>query len=822
MPTSADHSAHAEPPPLAGMRVLELATGIAGPYAGRLLAGAGATVVKVEPSGGDPARRQPVDDVPLAPDELSPLFVHLNAGKLNCAADSVEPSWPDVVIASDTLAGLAGGPWDPQRLDARTAGGERVPKLVTVTAWGADANDPGVIADELLVQTATGFLGFNGDEGAEPLRLPGWQAQYCAGGLAAWAAHLIGRRPEMHMDVSWLGALLTAVELCYCDSLHCERRRPLVGPHPPTAYPSGAIRCADGYVCPGSIRRDDWEMQCLHLGVPEWIDDPELSHRHRRARHIDKIREVIEPWYAARTKRELFQFALETPWAVGMVMTPLDALEDEHLADRGFLGEVETASSAAQAPIRPFRAPGLPVPAQRVSETAADPFPAADAHEPEARLPEAAGSASPGPGTAGSASSEDAGPGSASLRPASRLRVIEMTIAWAGPYIGNLLTPLGIDVIKIEAQNPFDGFRTQRPYDHGMAPGLEHLVGDSRFYEAGGHFNAVNKGKRDCVVTLATPEGRAAFMELVRNCDALVANFSAHVLPQLGLDFETLVEVNPRIVLVRMPAFGVDGPYADAVGFGSIIEAMGGMGHRQGYEHEGARISNIYFPDPIAGITAGFALLSGLHHAEHTGTGIEIDVSQQEGTWQHSGEALVLASTAGRDIGRMGNREPGAAWSGFIECTDGWLAVIADGSAHDPALGYNAANVIEGLLDEIRDNGGRPTRTRADLHMNLRLAGVRTEFCWDPWTAPYHQPLADRIEIVEHPVTGPMRHIASPFTLDGARPSQAGPSPLFDQHTDEVMAEVAGLDEKQIADLRADGHIGGKLPPPAELGFVYD
>ncbi|MCG8531194.1 MAG: CoA transferase, partial [Desulfovibrionales bacterium] len=94
-------------------------------------------------------------------------------------------------------------------------------------------------------------------------------------------------------------------------------------------------------------------------------------------------------------------------------------------------------------------------------------------------------------------------------------------------------------------------------------------------------------------------QGKAAFMELVRNCDGLVANFSAHVLPQLGLDFEMLAEVNPRIVLVRMPAFGVDGPYAGAVGFGSIIEAMGGMGHRQGYEHEGARISNIYFPDPI-------------------------------------------------------------------------------------------------------------------------------------------------------------------------------------------------------------------------------
>ncbi len=778
------------------MKVLEVATGIAGPFAGRLLAGAGATVLKVEPPDGDPARHQPVDDVPLQNGELSPLFVHLNAAKLNCAADDLDPSWPDVVIASDTLAGLAGSPWDPQRLTARAAAGDPAPKLVTVTAWGADADDPGVIADELLVQTATGFLGFNGDEGAEPLRLPGWQAQYTAGGLAAWAAHLILRRPETHMDVSWLGALLTAVELCYCDALHCDRPRPLVGPHPPTAYPSGAIRCADGYVCPGSIRRDDWEMQCLHLGVPEWIDDPELSHRHRRVRHIDKIREVIEPWYQSRTKRELFQFALETPWAVGMVMTPLDALNDEHLVARGFLGNIETPAGSAVGPIRPFTAVGVPVPNQRVSDRGTDSLPALT-----------------------NGSRNDAAP---ALCPAHQLRVIEMTIAWAGPYVGNLLTPLGIDVIKIEAQNPFDGFRTQRPYDHGMAPGLEHLVEDNRFYEAGGHFNAVNKGKRDCVVTLSTPEGREAFMELVRNCDALVANFSAHVLPQLGLEFETLAEVNPRIVLVRMPAFGIDGPYADAVGYGSIIEAMGGLGHRQGYEHEGARISNIYFPDPIAGIAAGFALLSGLHHAEHTGQGIEIDVSQQEGTWQHSGEAIVLASAAGRDIGRMGNREPGTAWSGFIEGTGGWLAAIADTSDGSPTPKFDAANVIRGLLDEIEANSGAPTRTREDLQAILHAAGARTEPCRDPWTAPGHSPLVDHIEIVEHPVTGQRRHIASPFTLDGKRPTPTGPAPLFDQHTDEVMAEVAGLSTDQIANLRAEGHIGGELPPPAELGFVYD
>ncbi len=769
----------ADTPPLRGLRVLEYATGIAGPYAGRLLASLGATVVKVEPDGGDPARRQPVDDEPLG-DGPSPLNVHLNAGKQNAAAEAVDPEWAHVVLSSDVLADLAGTALDPDRLATRREACEPAPRLVTVTAWGADADQPGIIADELLVQTATGFLGFNRDEDGPPLRLPGWQSQYVAGGLASAAAQLILRTDANHIDVSWLGALLTATELCYGDALHCQRRRDIVGPHPPTSFPSGAIPCKDGHVCPGSIRPIDWEMQCLFYGIPEWIDDRELRHRHWRVPHVDRVWKRIEPWYAERTKREIFQLALDSPWAAGMVMTPLDALADEHLAARGYLDTIDVdGHEPTTGPIRPFVARGLPVGDQRVRATGADQGPA------------------PGDGPAPPLE----------LRRFEDLRVIEMTISWAGPYVGNILGPLGVDIVKIESTSPFDGFRTQRPYDHGMRPGQEDLVHDNRFYEAGGLFNAVNKGKRDCVVSLSDPEGREAFLELVRHSDALVANFSAHVLTQLGLDIETLLSVNPRFVVVRMPAFGVTGPYSDAVGYGSIVEAMGGMGHRQGYEHEGARISNLYFPDPVAGIHAANALLAGLVAADLTGHGQEIDLSHQEAMWQHSGEALVLAAREGRDIGRMGNREPGVELATFVQCSDNWVAVVATGSA----------------VDEARRMIGSAAETEAaHLVDALRGVGAGAEICLDPWTAPDEDRVRSRLDVVDHPITGPMRHLASPYTVDGTRPTPRSHAPLFDQHTDEVFAEVGGLSPERIAELRAGGHIGGELPPPAELGFVYD
>ncbi len=186
--------------PLAGLRILETATGIAGPYAGRLLAMLGATVVKVEPPAGDPARRQPVDDEPVS--GTSPLFVHLNAGKRNVAPDAVDRGWAHVVI-DDRVRGEL----DPAEL----TGG---PRLVSVTPWGVDGPRRGRIDDELIVQAQSGFLGFNRDPDGPPLRLPGWPAQYMAGALAAAGALASHRAVGHHVDISWLAALLNSVELC--------------------------------------------------------------------------------------------------------------------------------------------------------------------------------------------------------------------------------------------------------------------------------------------------------------------------------------------------------------------------------------------------------------------------------------------------------------------------------------------------------------------------------------------------------------------------------------------------------------------------------
>ncbi|MEL7157240.1 MAG: CoA transferase [Actinomycetota bacterium] len=744
--------------PLHGVRVLETATGIAGPYAGRLLAMLGAEVVKVEPDAGDPARRQPIDDEPV--DDDSPLYVHLNGAKANVAAGDVEPGWAEIVI-DDAVA--AEGARPPAEGD---------PLLVSVTPWGFEGPRSGVIGDELIVQAQSGFLGFNRDPDQPPLRLPGWPAQYMAGSVAATGALAAMRTASRHVDVSWLAAFLSSVELAYADALHCRRPRTPVGAHPPTAFPSGAIPCADGFVTPGSLRAVDWEMQFLLYGRPDLIENDEYFQRQKRVAHIDELWDIIRPWYAERTKREIFQNALDTPWAIGMVMTPTDALADEHLRHRQVFTDIDTPTGSVHVIGSVWQGPGLPCPAQRVSARAADPVPPAPEAEP------------------------------VDLAPLEGLRLIEMTVAWAGPYVGNLLAPHGVDVIKIEAQNPFDGWRALRPYDHGMRPGQEEMIDDHRFFEASGLFNALNRGKRGCVLSLAAAEGREVFLDMVREADAIVANFSAHVLPSLGLDWATLEGVNPGLVVVRMPAFGVDGPYSGAAGYGSIIEAMGGIGHRQGYDHEGARISNIYYPDPVAGVHAAVALLAGLHHRDRTGRGGEYDLSHQEATWSLHGDALVLADRSGRDVGRMGNREPGVAVSGVFRTAEGWVAVCGPPAA-------------EAAVD------GSAHRATDEVVAAVDAAGGTAVPVLDPWSAPAVPPLVDWLETVDHPVTGPVDQLANPIVMDGVRPLTRRPAPLFDQHTDEVIAELTGYDQERLDRLRADEVIGGELPAPATIGLRF-
>ena len=724
------------PPPLAGLRVLELADGIGGPYAGRLLAMLGATVVKVEPPGGDPARRKQVDDVPLAEGETSALYLHLNAGKLNVAADEAPPlAWADVVLHNKVRSQLAGTDLDP----SLPAGGDQ-PLLVTVTAWGFDAAEPGTIEDELLVEAASGCIAVTGNEGDAPLRLPGWQAQYQAGATAAVGVLAALRMPgTRHLDVPWIAALQVGMELEFADRLMAGRSRHPSGPFPPAAFPGGALPCKDGHVCPGSYRDVDWEMQSIFYEMPELYEDPRFNSRAARSQRVEELWELIKPWYASKTKREIFQYCLDSPWTVGMVITGADALADEHLAARASIGTLDTPDGPVRAPVRPFLLPGVPVADQRVRVTGEngrpDPAPRAEV----------------------------------SRAPMAGLRMLELTVAWAGPFVGNFLGALGMDVIRLEAVRPFEGYRLMRLHPDSDPAPVKELRGTRDWLEASNIFCAVNRNKRGLALDLSGEAGQEVFRDLARNVDVVLCNFTERVLPSLGLGYDVLRELNDDIVVVRMPAFGTSGPYSHCAGYALVVEAMGGFAARWGYPDEGARVSDTYWPDSVAGTHAALAVMTAIERRDRTGQGCEIDFSHMDVMWSQLGEGLVVADRRGSDIGRMGNREPGVAGSGIFPAADGgWEARVGDRS-----------------------------------HRVVDVLGAQA----DPG-------LSYRFETVDRDVIGRVSELRTPVVIDGRPTTTRLPAPLFDQHSDAVLREVAGYDDARIAALRETKTVGGQLPVP--------
>jgi crotonobetainyl-CoA:carnitine CoA-transferase CaiB-like acyl-CoA transferase len=765
--------------PLVGVRVLELATGVAGPYAGRLLAMLGATVVKVEPAGGDPARDKQVDDEALT--GTSPLYVHLDAGKLNASAAAIEGAEWDVVIDDRVRAEIAGTGFDPgfdRGLDPARPGRLDGPLLVSVTPFGFDA-EPGVpglgaIEHEVLAQARSGIIGVQGDPGREPLRLPGWQAQYQAGATAAVAALVGLRMPGVrHLDISWTACLLTACELHVADGLGAGRRWPPTGPFPITAFPGGALPCRDGFVVPGSFRDVDWQTQCLLYDLPELIVDERYATRAARAERVDEVWGLVRGWYAERTKDEIFDLALDTPWTVGKVMAASEALVDRHLVARGFFGRLDTPDGPVVAPVRPFRTAGLPVADQRVRDTAES--------DGEAAI--------------------TAARRHVDRRPFGGLRLLEVTTAWAGPFVGNMLGALGMDVVKFEALPPFDGYRVLRLHTDSDSEAALAMKADNRWFEASALHNAVNRNKRGVVADLRAEDGRALFLEMARNADAVLCNFTAKVLPELGLGFDDLVAVNPGIVVVRMPAFGTVGPYSAKAGYGPVVEGMGGVGARFGYEDEGARISDLYWPDPVAGAHAALAILAGIERRDRTGAGCEVDLAHMEVMWNALGEGVVVAGRRGADIGRMGNREPGVEVSGFVAAAgERWVAVVGDGRT-------SAA---------VAATRGRGC---AEIVAAVRAAGGGAEVVNEVLDAVSDPRLADRFEVVEHPVTGPATQVRQPIVVDGRSTTTRRRAPLFDEHTDEVLAELAGCDAARLRELRDAKVIGGVLPVPADVGL---
>lgn len=270
---------------------------------------------------------------------------------------------------------------------------------------------------------------------------------------------------------------------------------------------------------------------------------------------------------------------------------------------------------------------------------------------------------------------ERATSGSPNHGPLHGVRILDLTQMLAGPFTTMLLADLGADVVKVEPPAG-DTTRAVGPFRAGDDLGLA----------LGGYFQSVNRGKRSVVLNLKTAEGTEQLLDLVRVCDVVVENFSAEVMDRLGVPYERLAEVNPRLVYGALRGFGDRrtgaSPYQSWPALDVVAQAMGGFLGITGTADGNPIKSGPGIGDIFPGTLLALGIVAAVRHAEHTGEGQFVDVSMYDAVLALCERLVYQHSYLGVVPRPDGNSHPLLSPFDILPTRDGWVALAAPGDHH--------------------------------------------------------------------------------------------------------------------------------------------
>lgn len=392
--------------------------------------------------------------------------------------------------------------------------------------------------------------------------------------------------------------------------------------------------------------------------------------------------------------------------------------------------------------------------------------------------------------------------------PLAGVRVLDFTRVLAGPAASLALADMGAEVIKIEPPGTGDETRTFPPIRDGESH----------------YFLSVNRGKKSIVVDLKSEAGVALVKDLAAKCDVVVENYRPGVMDRLGLGYDALSAVNPRLIYCAISGYGQTGPLKDNPSFDIVLQAMSGALSMNGDPDGLPTKLGIPMGDLVGGINGPIAVISALYERERTGQGRFIDVSLMDGLIGLLGYIAQLAFFTGKDPQRQGSQHPNLVPYGiFPAAQDGSIVV---------------ACLTPGFWGRICKSIGRPELTddprydtlekRRDAReeVNAIVSEFTSRHTVDELVAIFtrhevphapilgvtdalRQPQASHREMVvevAHPTLGAIPIVNRPIKFDEAQPRPEAP-PVLGQHTDAILADVLGLSPEQIAALRASGAI---------------
>jgi crotonobetainyl-CoA:carnitine CoA-transferase CaiB-like acyl-CoA transferase len=387
----------------------------------------------------------------------------------------------------------------------------------------------------------------------------------------------------------------------------------------------------------------------------------------------------------------------------------------------------------------------------------------------------------------------------------SHLRVLDLTRVRAGPTCCRVLADFGADVIKIEAPD-------------GVDPN-ESMSGDRLGYD----MQNLHRNKRSMTLNLKKPEGLAVFMKLVETADIVVENFRPDVKERMGIGYEALCAVNPRIILASISGFGQDGPYRTRAGFDQIAQGMGGMMWVTGLPGQGPVRAGIAVADSTAGLYAATGILVALEERAKSGLGQWVQTSLLEAQIAICDFQAARYLVDGVVPPQAGNDHPYSTPMGVMQTSDGFINLGVGGDGQWRAL--CVALDLPGLAahpDYATPDArfrNRPALTAllapiflADSSANLLEKLERHSVPAGPiykMDEVFADPQVRHLGIaqtVNHPERGDIRLVGQPVVLSRTPASLDTPLPAKGAHSDMVLAE-AGVSPDAIARLRQDGVI---------------
>ncbi len=784
--------------PFDELRILDLSSNIAGPYASKLYVDAGAQVTKIEPPGGDPMRRWTASQQDLAADEPSPLFQYLNAGKRSIVLDPRDAQDRARFSAFAERADIVIEDWGAGGLEARGLSPEvwleANPRLtvVRISPWGQVGPWAHRAANDFTLQAATGSVEYRGLPDREPVAAGGRLGEWIAGSFAAVSA-LAAWRSTRQIGEGHIVDLSSFEAMIQCLTVFGDLGSQFFGGLIPRSVEIPSIEpTSDGYVGVCTLTGQQWTDFCSMMGQQELAKDPRFLEGRERMEQIDFIQGLIQSWTRERTTNEIIELCELLRIPVTPIGNGQDLPNFDHMIAREIFQRTPGGFLQPRAPWR-----------LETTEPAAIGRTSLLDEDREQLL-----------GSLEKSVPIRSAPLGGSDLPFDSLRVVDLTAFWAGPYTTSILSDFGADVIKVESIQRPDGMR------------FAGSVRNETLWEWSHVFHGANPGKRDITLRLDHELGLGLLKRLIADADIVIENFSARVMPAFGLDEETVKALNPRAIFVRMPAFGLDGPWRDRAGFAMTVEQVSGLAWVTGYEDMPLVVRGAC--DPLGSAHAVFAIGLALEERRRTGRGQVVEVALVEPALAVAAEQVIEYSAYGVLLGRSANAMPSAAPQGLFETNAESERIAVSVTTDDEWRGLCRVLDAEDwrLSDELSTHRGRlaahdmlvarlsawiRTRPRDEVLGALLAEGVPAAASVNNHSLMPNPQLTSRgfFQTLKHAYTGETRYPAFPATFSGfERDLHRSPPPTLGQHNREVLHGDLGLDESEIEHLEAEGIIG--------------